>query len=263
MRLLRNVCLVTILLTIGGLFSCSDKDSNDIDMSLLLGQWKMVAVNGDSVLTDSAWIMQFYDSPAVEMFASSVSLSANNEKWIECSEYTYKVDGSTLEISGTDALGKEILSRIKILDVDANSFRYETLLYEYDGADMHDTNVYSMERVSSQLPVVGLWKGHETSADYVGADYYWQYFENGKFDYYYYDSSAGSYVLKTDNNGEYFLYGDFLALNYNNDGNTGVEGQFFECWNIKIEGDTMTWSGLRENGVVKSFRMERCSSINK
>ena len=48
-----------------------------------------------------------------------------------------------------------------------------------------------------------------------------------------------------------------MASNYTNDLITGGTGKAFECWNISIQGSTMTWNGLRENGLIASFRMEK------
>jgi len=86
--------------------------------------------------------------------------------------------------------------------------------------------------------------------------HYWEYFTNGHYNYYYQDD-LGNWLNKPDNEGIYFLYGDLMASNYTNDLISGEKGKAYECWNFIIEGDTMFWTSLRENGLITSFRMEK------
>jgi hypothetical protein len=51
-----------------------------------------------------------------------------------------------------------------------------------------------------------------------------------------------------------------MASNYTNDLLSGGTGKAYECWNFVIEGDTMSWTGLRANDATTSYRMEKVAA---
>jgi hypothetical protein len=130
-----------------------------------------------------------------------------------------------------------------------------------DDVEYPDPKIYTNKKVTTDLTskFVGTWYGKSTTPGNADSSYhYWEYLANGHFNYYYQDDK-GNWVNKPDNEGVYFLYGGLLASNYTNDLISGETGKAFECWNFRIEGSTMFWTGLRENGLVSSFRMEKAA----
>ena len=89
--------------------------------------------------------------------------------------------------------------------------------------------------------------------------HYWEYFPDGSFNYYYQDGED-RWIRKSDNEGGYFLYGNLLVTNYTNDILSGGTGKAFECWNFKVSGEKMTWTGLRDGNTTTTYQMVKVGS---
>lgn len=253
-RLLFAVMAVSSLL-----WGCQKDDGCDYSQ-ILLGTWINSQVDAEPVLTDKVFTMQFRND-GVEVYSTGYELDANNKKWIENDKFTYKVKGKSIIIEGPGAVSGQFYMEFEIVSIDAENLIYRVPVFKIDNVAYPDTKLYSMRRVKENLEAkfVGTWYGRSTSPDNVDSFHYWQYLPDGSFSYFYKDN-LGHWVSKVDNNGGYFLYGDFLASNYSNDLQSGAVGLAYECWNIDIVGTTMFWSGLRANNVTTSFRMDKVSA---
>ena len=110
--------------------------------------------------------------------------------------------------------------------------------------------------------ILGAWEGHCTSAGSVfddGKEHRWSYHADGS--YVYYVKDGDSWVPSTNTLNEYFVAGNLLCTRWVDN---GVENR--EWWEITIDGDTMTWTALREdeNGskFTATFEMTRVESAD-
>ena len=238
---------------------CSCKKDKSIDYaSLILGNWVNTQVDNKAVLTDASFTFK-YSPDNVQTYATGFILDENNKTWMENNSYIYSVDGNRIIIDGDNTLGSNFHMEFIILSADQQTLTYSVSKFMVDGVEYPDPKTYTNKKVTSDLSsqFVGTWYGKATTPGSPDTSYhYWQYFADGHFGYYYRDNT-GTWINKPDNNGFYFLYGNLLASNYTNDLLTGGTGKAFECWNITIQGDTMSWTGLRENGLVTSFQMKK------
>lgn len=244
-------CLILLLL------SASCKKEKDPDYpSLVLGTWINVQVNHEPVLTDASFIIEFR-SDGVETYAAGFQLDENNRSWIENNKYQYYLDGNCIIIDGHNELGNQFHMEFEILSIDPSCMTYSVRKFLIDNVEYPNEKLYTNIRTTGN-PIsqfVGTWYGKSTTSGSSDQSFhYWDYFPDGSFDYYFQDST-GVWINKPDNNGRYFLYGNFMASNYTNDLNTGEPGKAYECWNISVKGDSMFWTGLREGGITTSFRM--------
>lgn len=239
------------------LWSCK-KDSKTDYASLITGTWVNKQVDNQPVLTDASFTIEFRKD-LVEIYAKGFQLDENNRTWLENDNYNYTVDGNRIIIDGMNNPGNLFHMEFEIQFVDQNTMTYTVSKFLIDNVSYPDPKTYTSKRVTTDLSgqFVGTWYGKSTTAGGTDSSYhYWEYFADRHFNYYYQDT-AGNWINKPDNEGFYFLYGDLLASNYTNDLLSGGTGKAFECWNIRINIDTMFWTGLRENGRVTSFRMEK------
>jgi hypothetical protein len=251
-KLLFTGIIISVLLT-----GCKKEKKTDY-ASLILGAWLNMQIDNKPVLTDDAYVIEFR-SDLVESYAKGFVLDSNNKTWIENAKYTYTVDGDMIIIDGVNDPGNKFHIEFKILYADQQILTYSVSKFMIDSVEYPDQKVYTTKKILTDLTkqFAGTWYGKSTTQGATDTSYhYWDYFANGHFDYYYRDG-GGNWINKPDNEGVYFLYGDFLASNYTNDLISGGKGKAFECWNIRITGDTMYWAGLRNNGIFTSFRMEK------
>lgn len=258
MKTLKNLGLFSLMILM--LSACKKDETNQTD-ELLLGMWINTLVNDQPVLTDDTFVLELKPDKT-EMYAVGFQLDENNFRWEENSNYTYSLNDDRIIINGTDVLGKAYYMEFKIISLDASTLKYSVPVFTIDGESFPDNKTYTCSKINNDLSsqFTGVWYGKSTTPGTADtAFHYWEYFADGNYNYYYQDES-GNWIKKADNEGRYFLYGDFFASNYSNDLISGGTGQAYECWNIATDGNTMSWSGLRANNLVNSYEMEKVAA---
>ncbi len=228
---------------------------------LLIGKWVNVTANNNSILTDASFVMEFKIN-YVEMYATGFQLDENNKIWMENSNYTFSVNNDVISIDGKDILGKVYHLELKIISLNDSLLKYSDSKIIIDGVDYTNPVEYTCKRItkdySSQF--VGVWYGKCTSENNNDTTYhYWEYFADGSYNYYYQDEN-NKWIKKSDNEGKYFLYQNLFVSNYSNDLQSGIKGKAYEGWNFSISGNTMTWTGLRENNKTVTYEMTRADN---
>lgn len=243
------------------LLFCSCKDEETDYAELIVGKWGNTLVNYEPILTDASFICE-YRSDMVQLYANGFKLDDINKTWMENDNYEYDVEDKNIIIDGTDVLDHSYHMEFEILLIDENYLTYSVKKFFIDDVDYPDSNIYTCKKVKNDYSeqFTGVWYGKCTTAGTSDTKFhYWEYFADGSFNYYYLDD-AEKWIKKSDNEGGYFLYGTLLATNYTNDLVSGGNGKAYECWNIEINGNNMTWTGLRENNHVVTYQMVRVES---
>jgi hypothetical protein len=225
---------------------------------LLPGLWVNTLVDGEPILTDAAYVLE-YRPDFVELYATGFQLNDSNKTWIENDNYRYGIEGNLLIIDGTNALEHDYHMEFEIISINQYTLSYSIRKFEIDSLDYPDQKTYTCQRATTDYgtSIVGIWYGHCTTEGTSDIKYhYWEYVADGSFNYYYQDAND-HWIRKSDNEGGYFLYGNLLATNYSNDLISGGTGKAYECWNIDIDGDHMTWTGLRANNSTVTYDMNK------
>ncbi len=249
------------LLCVVMLASCSDDEDSYSDYpTKIMGTW-IVTSHGGGSLPHNERSINIFKSNGKQVYASNYS-NEEGTRWVVEHENNYRLEGNVLYESGTDWEGKEYSSKSRIRI--EGDIMYVSELELIENGEQLETGSYMMHMVTVEdyeLTILGTWKGRETTPGVESAhDVYWHYMEDGTFDYYYYDEAAQEYVVKSDNEGKYFLYGDFMATNFKNNILTGGQNRESECWTISINGNRMAWYAWRADGTVATFEMERVES---
>jgi hypothetical protein len=243
--------LILILLS-----SCTNNESEY--PTLIQGLWVNTEVNHQPVLTDETFAMEF-KSDGSQMFARGFQLDSLNKTWMENENYTYEMAENTLTIDGTDALDMEFHLVFEIITLNQTTLIYSVKTFTNNGLSYPDSKIYTCKRVTNDFKTSfeGIWYGHCISVGTTDLKYhYWKYLNDGNYTYYYQDSND-VWISKTDNEGQYFLYGNLFVSNYSNDLISGGTGKAYECWSFDIEADTMVWNGLRVDNKTVTYEMER------
>lgn len=224
------------------------------------GSWINTFIDGQFVPTNQVFTMRFTKEGA-QYYSAGYQLDGNNRTWLDGTLFSYKVVNNDLFIEGSNVYGDFYEMVFTLAHSNDEKLEYTVSSFKVNGTEYPDNKTYTCKKISSDLhdSFVGTWYGRSTTPGTLDTAYhYWDYFADGSYDYYYRDS-LGNWVNKPDNEGKYYLYGDFLATNYTNDLITGETGLAYECWNIEINGNTMNWRAIRDNWFEPSYSMVKVS----
>lgn len=227
---------------------------------LAIGKWVSTMVDNGPLLTDATFVMELR-ADKVEFYATGYRTDANNKSWIEEDTYTYSINDDIIVIDGTDVLHKVYHIEMKILTISATTMTYVTQVFKIDNTVYPQPGIYTMKKITEDYSgqFKGVWYGKCTTVSSDTGYHYWEYLASGLYNYYYQDAN-GKWIKKSDNEGRYFLYGNLFASNYTNDLISGGTGRAYECWNFSIAGETMIWTGLRDNAKTVIYEMKKVAS---
>ncbi len=239
------------------LFYGCHKEGTDY-AGLLTGTWINTQINGEDIPSDSSFVCE-YLSNGVQMYAEGYQLDENNKSWIESENFTYVVEGEKIILDGIDGLDDDFHIELEIKTLNEEFFTYSVTSFLLNGTELPDPAVYTCRRATEDYTsaLTGIWYGSGSTpgtADLL--PFYCEYTTEGSFVYYYQDDE-GNWMADVDDESRYFLYGDFLVTNYTAARVAEGNHKFYDCWNIHIDGDTMTWTALRENNQIESYEMEK------
>jgi len=231
------------------LFVCCENDANKYT-DLLAGTWVNTKVDDVQVETDAAFVSDFREKN-VEMYAVGIYNDPHNKSWVENTDYVYIVEDNKVIINGHDVSGNRFHLIFNIISLNKDVFKYSVERFSINDVDYPDNSIYTLEKVNSDLKsrIKGIW--HETSSNTI-----FEFLDNGKYLFYVKDEN-NNWKLKSDNDGSFFTYGNFLATNYKNDIYTGVLGNTYMCWLIEIDDSTMRWHRRSAEGIILEYNFEK------
>lgn len=237
------------------LFTGCEKDKNEFS-ELLTGTWVNTKVDDVQVETDAAFVSDFMDNN-IEMYAVGIYNDPHNKSWVENADYVYAVEDDKVIINGHDVSGNRFHLVFNIISLNKDIFKYSVEKFSINDVDYPDNTVYTLEKVKSDLKskIKGIW--HETTSNTV-----FEFLENGEY-IFYFKNAEGKWVLKSDNEGLYFTYGNLLATNYKNDIYTGVQGNTYQCWIFDIDDNTMSWMRKNADGTVSEYFFEKVAVLSE
>ncbi len=255
--------LCSFLLTLLLLTSCYKEDSEELGSSNPLhGTWIAEQVDGKEILTNDKFVFFFAEN--TQHIHAHLYYTNQGAEWAEDVCY-FEIKGNTVSISGAYTNGKNIsIQSTYALQGDLLHIQVEK--YIYDGTEMPAyIHKYVLRKATENLydKLIGIWKGGSTTPGMIGKyDAYWRYNKGtvGTFDYKYFDEEKQAYVIKEDNDGHFYLYGNLLVTTYNNDLQQGTKGKECESWMITTDGMHMEWVGRRENNTTINFSLDRVTS---
>lgn len=232
--------------------SCNNESEQSTDS--ICGLWILEEIDNAEVLTDELFVLEFYDT-GKELYAALETFGETDHRWAEGS-FDYTFSNEIIHVTGKNSRGEasDITMKVESLD---DSY----LTYTCDGTR------YKLRKAENKYTqsIVGLWEGKNVTPgiDETAKEaelHRWEYDEDGTYVYYYKDSESGEWIEK-DDDCQYFIYGDLLASNWNDDYNIEISGRYSECWIIEIKeegGSTvMNWEGHRANNSMGYFSMTK------
>lgn len=221
----------------------------------LIGKWVAYMIDGDSILTDEKSVHTFFDNGIVQYTISDKT--KDMEAWHNRLQLSYSLTGSYLVEKGLDKNSNVVQWRSALAELNDK----ELLLYAFSSSRDVTTknkpyNEIRLQRIDAdyrQMILCGtdsIWKGIDGEGKYGDYQHLWEYqgpdaIGTCRYIYYSPDSITGEWENDDAEPGKYMVDGNWLATGWKE-----KTGKYeYEWWDIEIVGDTMKWSGIREDGM--------------
>ncbi len=232
---------------------------------LIIGNWIHTELNGKDVSTNDIFVLSFSKDKII--LSRGYNIDDSHKEWAENEESTYSLKNGHIIFRSVNKFGTVNDIDFKIRKITKEKLEITVHYMAINGNKVLDYSTYTMSKGNSnhKKEILGLWEGRNVTPG-VSADskegelHRWEYFADGSYKYYS-KNELGVWVEKVDNQGKYFLYGEYLTSNWTNDYVSNKVGTAFECWEIDISDNstTMNWEGRRSSSKKVYFSMKKIS----
>lgn len=230
----------------------------------ITGKWMMADRDGEPVLTNEKVIYTFGSTDKAFMSASLNFKPEIGQIWAKALEADVEINGNKMVLTYHAQTNKTSVHEYTITAINDREFTADHVgNVTVDGKDINafeEINRYVKVDDDLSDMILGTWEGHCTSENSEfddGQDHRWEFKADG--DYVYYEKDGENWVPGDDTMNEYFVDGHLLCSRW---ADKGTEKR--EWWEISIDGDTMSWTGLREGDdgetYTATFEMKKVES---
>ena len=232
----------------------------------IIGKWVFAERDGEPTPTDKKRVFTFVSDTKAYVSVSRNSETEAGTKWLNHEEADVAISGNKVTVTMHPDEHTTIVNKFTVTAINDKAMAAcANLIVTVDGIVERDVeNNLGLDKVDEDYSeaILGTWQGRctsEGSAFDDGKEHRWEYKEDGTFVYYRKDYNIWKRVNNSLN--EYFVDGNLLCTRWIDD---GVE--YREWWEISIDGDTMSWTALRQNddGTTfdVTFQMSKVSADN-
>lgn len=240
---MRTYILALVALTT--LVGCS-RTTIDITTSELYGSWVVSGVNNNTLNTND-WFALTFGNDMSYAHDYRVAFGTANSIWNQTSNASYRVNNDYIIIIKPD---DDIYLKIRA-EISTSStidlMVYTVIEHTENGIICGDVGVsYSAVRegYTFEDAILGTWEGLCTTQGRDKTPLRLEFSEDGTCKNFT-QNNLMEWVEKTDNQGEYYLYGSLIAVTWTNNSTTGVKGKQCELWQIDISNSTMAFVARR------------------
>lgn len=210
MKKLFGIFIVSILI----LSACNKPEVIDYE-KLIKATWACDYIDNVPVFTNDIFVLSFSETGSL-LHAAEHPNSDSTQQWIEENDYSYTLKDNVVFINGTNSEQKSVEIEIVINSMTEKTFSFYFQKKIINGVSESDKSLYTLSNMDkiSVSSIQDVWSGGEVSPITQIYDIYYDFKSDGSYDYYYFDTDLAKYVLKENNNGHYFFYKGYLALNW-------------------------------------------------
>ena len=203
------------------IISCNEPDEINYEQKIL-GRWACDYIDGKANSTQSFHIIDFQDNNKLQ-WSEGVEAENGKTDWHKHPAFSYRVTENIITYEGQDAQGNLINAELSINSITETSLTYYIKKLTINNTNVSDNRLFKLKKISSETPQLeGIWFGKEVSPGTQAHDYYWQFFNDGKFDFYYYDEATKKYKKgkchnssqKTENHNNATHHRDWYSLKF-------------------------------------------------
>lgn len=222
----------------------------------LPGKWIAIMENGEPILTNHKSVHTF-DNEGNVYYTIADNSQATSE-WHNRLALRYSLMGGYLVESGKDNNGQIIQWRSALADKGANSITTYSFVGNRPAKEGFPYCEITFQKVMEDYSqdIIGMWEGIAGGGDYGDYNHRWEYMADGTYNYWN-PTPDGGWEKAASNDGRYMVDGTWMASRWtDSEDKTKMD---YEWWDVTISAtkDTMSWSGLRENGITTWFKMVR------
>lgn len=240
---IRTYILALVALTT--LVGCS-RTTIDITTSELYGSWVVSGVDNNTLNTND-WFALTFGSDMSYAHDYRVAFDTGNAIWNQTSNASYRVNNDYIIITAPDDdLYLKIMAEISTYST-TDLMVYTVIEHTKNGIICGDVGVsYSAIREGYTFKdvILGTWEGRCVTQGRDETPLRLEFSVGGTYRYFT-QNNLLEWVEKTDNQGEYYLYGSLIAATWSNNATTGVSGEQCELWQIDISNNTMAFVARR------------------
>lgn len=241
------------------IISCNEPNEINYEQEIL-GLWACDYIDGKANSTQSFHIIHFQDNNKLQ-WSEGVESESGKTDWHKHPAFSYRVTENVITYEGQDAQGNLINAELSINSITETSLTYYIKKLTINNTNISDNKLYKLKKISSENPQLeGIWFGKEVSPGTQTHDYYWQFFNDGKFDFYYYNEATGKYK-KGNMNGHYTHYGDIIIM-HSNAPIIDKENYSYDAWHItEKSAENMHWMCKTHDGTNVSFMLTHTTEL--
>lgn len=234
-----------IVLAIMLLTSCNEEEDVQLQYEDFVGTWITKVIDGKSLETDNYEAMMF-QSNKTESFGKMY-----DGVWTQIDGYTADLKENVLVVSKND-----VVIEMEIISFVDDTLVFSSLIRDTYGIIIGELSLISTFRTKTDCrsELLGTWIG-----GFVGqnGEHQWIFNNDGTYTYCHEKDANGKWIVKTDNNGVYHVYGNMVVCTFDNDTNDNTIGRKSECFIFTIVDNKMNWKATRNNETVElSFKKQ-------
>ncbi|MCQ2341245.1 MAG: hypothetical protein MJZ48_02150 [Paludibacteraceae bacterium] len=219
----------------------------------LPGKWVAYMIDGKPLPTNEKSVHTF-DGHGAVYYTISDTVKDMSE-WHNQLKLNYSTNGDYLVEKGLDKNGNMVQWRSSVAEMNNSEMLFYAFssMRDIEGDDQpyHEIRLQKINADYRQMILCGkdsIWKGVDGEGKYGDYHHLWEYQDadaTGTCRYIYYSNVDGKWQNDDAEPGKYMVDGNWLATGWKEQ--TGEYN--YEWWDIEIVGDTMKWSGIREDGL--------------
>lgn len=251
--------LMIVLFATAGVVACTE--SKDIKvLQELQGTWVGLAEDGSTYATDSIFSVIFNTDMSCSIGRGAVDTEGGMQ-WQVDVNYTYSVDADVLTIRSTSDNDQTVYMKGSIDYLSEVEFLYNISQYTIDGVNQSDIYQYSLESANDTFlytVFTGIWSSPVSGSDDLIE--IWDFDnENNTFAYYLYNNSTSTYEESIASGGEFFIYGEYGALNLPA---TDTASPSYRVWMVtNTDTGEPVWYNTAEDGTITSELLTSLDSL--
>ena len=237
----------------------AEVNQTDIEEKII-GKWIIADLNGRPALTNDKSVFTFPSTTKAYMSASFSSHPEQGIDWIDLLEADVVIEGNKITVTRQAGGNKTMVDELTVSSITAEETIGNLIVKSVENGTetILSEGPVRIIKVKDDLKedIIGMWEGRSTSEGSPfddGQIHRWEFSDDGEFTYF--TKDGDNWMPDNDDLSEYIVDGNLFCSRW---GSEGKENR--EWWEISIDGDTMKWTALREDGgttFTATFEMKR------
>ena len=214
---------------------------------MIIGTWVLADTEGKPALTNDKAVFNFLSDTKARVSTQFELTPEGPLTWASYYDADVAISGDKVTVTDHPSENATAVSELAITAINPDEFTANhKLTLTVDGADRSMEGVCRYVKVDADYgkSILGTWEGISPIDD--STEFRCEYKDDGTYVYYLKDGDK--WEVGNDTLNEYYVAGNLLCTRWVENGQ-----EYRDCWEIDINGDTMSWTALRAGDDGKTF----------